>query len=329
MRKIIYLLLLGFLTVNIYCQKIEYRTTSNLNLRKQNNINSEIIEVLKKGDIVRVLENKDGWASVLVHGNKGFVSNAYLEKRVVLNNKIQPSIVFSFIIITIISIIFLVNLKKRKRYKVHGNVKKSSNKSSLGCSGKFLLFILLFSLSVFILSEVIDIILISIYDNYISLNETIIVVVILICINIIELRFSFILKKVLKKSYNMFSYDIDVIIEKNRYVISPSDYHRGNKIDRNYLKKYKLRLLSLYNNKCARCNSDKNGIDIDHCFIPKNRGGSFIISTKEGMKINNAVPLCESCNRSKGVKDYRVFFSKEEIERITEKNKEMTRIINS
>jgi 5-methylcytosine-specific restriction endonuclease McrA len=82
--------------------------------------------------------------------------------------------------------------------------------------------------------------------------------------------------------------------------VEEEDYERNNEVDRNFVKKYKLRLLGHFGNKCACCGRDDNGVDVDHYFIPKAKGGNFILKLSDGRQILNAVPMCESCNRSKG-----------------------------
>ena len=117
--------------------------------------------------------------------------------------------------------------------------------------------------------------------------------------------------------------------DRHDYVIKKEDYKRSNPIDRNYYKKYKLSLLSLYGNKCAKCGSVNNGIHLDHFVISKNEGGNFILQHKDGFLVNNSIPLCQSCNSSKGDRYYRDFFSDDEVLELFTKNKEMTLLVNS
>lgn len=117
--------------------------------------------------------------------------------------------------------------------------------------------------------------------------------------------------------------------DRHDYVIKKDGYKRGNPIDRNYYKKYKLSLLSLYGNKCAKCGSVNNGIHLDHFVISKNEGGNFILQHKDGFLVNNSIPLCQSCNSSKGDRYYRDFFSDDEVLELFTKNKEMTLLVNS
>jgi hypothetical protein len=58
-----------------------------------------------------------------------------------------------------------------------------------------------------------------------------------------------------------------------------------------------LRLLELFENKCANCEAQGDGVDLDHFFFPRSRRGCFIMRQKDGWPVNNAVPLCWRCNR--------------------------------
>lgn len=122
----------------------------------------------------------------------------------------------------------------------------------------------------------------------------------------------------------------EVYVSNNReeYVIKKEDYKRGNNRENEYRKKYLLPLLSLYNNKCAKCGKMDNGFDLDHFFLSKNEGGNFSLLHKDGYLVNNAIPLCQSCNRSKGDRPYNHFFDKEEVITLFTKNKEMTLLLN-
>lgn len=113
------------------------------------------------------------------------------------------------------------------------------------------------------------------------------------------------------------------------YVISTNDFKRNNETDAKYRKQYFLLLLDVFNNKCANCDDNANGIDVDHFFICKKQGGNFILNHKDGSFINNAIPLCKTCNRSKSDKDYIVFFTSAKIFEILDKNKIMTDRLNS
>jgi len=112
------------------------------------------------------------------------------------------------------------------------------------------------------------------------------------------------------------------------YIIKDSDFKRENRIDRNYRKKYKLTLLNTYDNKCANCERSDNGFDLDHFFIPKSSGGNFILKRQDGTLINNAIPLCETCNRSKSNQYHRNFFSERKLKSIIKNNYKLSMLLN-
>lgn len=132
----------------------------------------------------------------------------------------------------------------------------------------------------------------------------------------------------LKEEYHKKLSEVFVSTNREDYIIEKEDYKKGNKRENKYKKKYVLTLLSLYQNQCARCGRSDNGFDLDHFFLSKNEGGSFALRHKDGYLVNNAIPLCQSCNRSKGDRSYRTFFNDEEILTLFTKNREMTLLLN-
>jgi 5-methylcytosine-specific restriction endonuclease McrA len=112
------------------------------------------------------------------------------------------------------------------------------------------------------------------------------------------------------------------------YVIRESDYRRGGPRESLYRKLFLLTLLSTYDNACAKCGTRSNGLDIDHFFITKNEGGCFIMLHVDGYLVNNAIPLCQTCNRSKQDRSIDLIFKTEELVRIFALNATMTRLLN-
>ena len=115
--------------------------------------------------------------------------------------------------------------------------------------------------------------------------------------------------------------------DRNDYIISKEDYKRGNPVDNDYRKTWFLTLLKIYDNKCANCGDSSNGCDLDHFVFAKNEGGNFIMKHRDCYFVNNAIPLCQNCNRSKGDQDYNNFFSEEKLLELFTKNAEMTKLI--
>lgn len=123
-------------------------------------------------------------------------------------------------------------------------------------------------------------------------------------------------------------WDTAISDSRHDYIIEENDYRRGNKKEHAYRKYFNLSLLKIFDNSCAKCKRSDNGIEIDHFFLSKNEGGCFILRHKNGHIINNAIPLCISCNRSKSDKHYKIFFTNDELKVVLEKNLRATKAIN-
>ena len=122
---------------------------------------------------------------------------------------------------------------------------------------------------------------------------------------------------------------VEVESGRHSYIIEENDYKRGNAKENAYRKSFKLKLLEVFGNCCAKCGAQDNGIDIDHFFFSKNAGGCFLMRNKDGFLVNNAIPLCRTCNRSKSDQDYKSFFSPTELLKIFTINLVMTEYINN
>lgn len=110
------------------------------------------------------------------------------------------------------------------------------------------------------------------------------------------------------------------------YIIEESDRERDNDYDPKYKQKYRAVLFHLYDNLCPLC--QKNQCEhLDHFFIPKCKGGNFIMVTNEGNFVNNAVPLCSKCNLKKGSNSYKKYFSPEQLKDISKRNAIMTAVL--
>lgn len=119
-------------------------------------------------------------------------------------------------------------------------------------------------------------------------------------------------------------------ISENRsdFFIHREDYKRGSDKERDYIRLHRNYLFRIYDNRCAKCGNDSNGLEIDHFFFSKNEGGCFEMHHREGYRVNNAIPLCESCNRSKSDRSYRSFFSSYELLRVLKFNAKMNERLN-
>ena len=116
-------------------------------------------------------------------------------------------------------------------------------------------------------------------------------------------------------------------LNREDFVVSDEDYKRTSEVDINYHKEFKNYLFVLYGNRCVKCSNMKN-LEVDHLYIPKVKGGNFIMIYRDGYKINNAVPLCRKCNAIKYDKSYKEFFNKKTLAIISHKNTIMNDFIN-
>jgi 5-methylcytosine-specific restriction endonuclease McrA len=122
--------------------------------------------------------------------------------------------------------------------------------------------------------------------------------------------------------------EIKISDDRGDYIIRREDYKRGSDKERDYIRLHRNFLYRTYDNRCAKCGNDSNGLDIDHFFFSKNEGGCFEMLHREGFKVNNAIPLCESCNRSKSDRHFKSFFSNGELVRVIECNIKMNERLN-
>ncbi|MDB5037356.1 MAG: endonuclease, partial [Bacteriovoracaceae bacterium] len=116
--------------------------------------------------------------------------------------------------------------------------------------------------------------------------------------------------------------------ERSDYIVHRDDYKRGTEKEREYIRLHRNFLFRTYDNRCGKCANDSNGLDIDHFFFSKNEGGCFQMRHRSGFYVNNAIPLCESCNRSKSDRHYRAFFSPHDLLRVMELNAKLNDRLN-
>lgn len=69
-----------FFSSFIYSENNLAITTSNLNIRSQNNANSAIISVINKGDTVEIINQLVSWTEIKHKEKTGFVSSKYLNE---------------------------------------------------------------------------------------------------------------------------------------------------------------------------------------------------------------------------------------------------------
>ena len=85
--------------------------------------------------------------------------------------------------------------------------------------------------------------------------------------------------------------------------------------------------MRVYDCRCALCNEDRDGIELDHFWVPKSHGGCYTMRPSNSTKlINNAVPLCNACNRAK--QDNIMPLKDHQIAGIAAANRKMSAILN-
>ena len=103
------------------------------------------------------------------------------------------------------------------------------------------------------------------------------------------------LEKYASKNNIEFSYSLDL----KDYDISEHDFSRTNDLEAYFHKKWKFKILKIFNNECfiSKRNTE---LEMDHFLIPKSKGGNFILKHKEGYFLFNVIPLYKLINIEKG-----------------------------
>lgn len=97
---------------------------------------------------------------------------------------------------------------------------------------------------------------------------------------------------------------------RKKYKIIKGDKERQNAIDRQFRDDWFLTIVKECGNTCLNCGDDRNGVHLDHVFIPKSRGGNFAMWHRGGFWVCNAVLLCKTCNVVKRDKPFWEFFDR-------------------
>jgi len=101
------------------------------------------------------------------------------------------------------------------------------------------------------------------------------------------------------------------------YATTSLSYKRYTAKESHFKRAYMLRLLRAFDCRCAACGAEDNGLELDHFFVPKAKGGTFVltyaISNTDRL---NAMPLCITCNRDKKDHPASVWLSREQIDSI-------------
>ena len=87
-----------------------------------------------------------------------------------------------------------------------------------------------------------------------------------------------------------------LIIDPEAYHIVGPDYRRDSRIDTYYRASFSQTLSRAFDGHCCKCGEGMSQLEFDHFWLPKYQGGNFLMRSKTGLYVNNAIPLCRSCN---------------------------------
>jgi 5-methylcytosine-specific restriction endonuclease McrA len=104
------------------------------------------------------------------------------------------------------------------------------------------------------------------------------------------------------------------------YLVVGPDFGRGSGVDRFCQKHFRKSLVQAFSGMCASCGEGMSQLEFDHFWHPKSKGGNFAMRRKTTNGIvyaNNCIPLCGSCNGSKGARSASEFFGQERYSELT------------
>lgn len=125
----------------------------------------------------------------------------------------------------------------------------------------------------------------------------------------------------------------DISTDHQEYMIYGPDFSRSSRMDE-YVRNHLWGSIKfLHGGKCAHCHRPEHyvegSLELDHFWQPKSKGGNFIMRHLDGVFVCNIIPLCRSCNASKGAKSLKEFFSLPEIGRLMAISVKITNHINN
>ena len=102
---------------------------------------------------------------------------------------------------------------------------------------------------------------------------------------------------------------LGIVLDLSEYIIVGPDHSRDSKIDRFYMNNFRNHLADAFDGRCCNCGEGMSQLEFDHFWCPKNQGGCFAMRHKKSrLYANNCVPLCRTCNASKGKRKPEDFF---------------------
>lgn len=111
------------------------------------------------------------------------------------------------------------------------------------------------------------------------------------------------------------------------YTVGP-DYSRDSRLDCYYRAHFSYTLSRAFDGHCCKCGEGMAQLEFDHFWHPKASGGNFLMRSKTGVYVNNCIPLCRSCNSSKGSRSPTEFFSEAEFMNVIERSQSINHYIN-
>lgn len=120
----------------------------------------------------------------------------------------------------------------------------------------------------------------------------------------------------------------DFDLSPEAYIIAGQDYSRDSRLDRFFKNHMKYALIQHFNGCCVSC-SAVDDLELDHFWHPKSKGGNFAMRSQKRLYVNNCIPLCRSCNASKGAKEAFVFFDGEQLKQLLEQSQKFNGFLNS
>jgi 5-methylcytosine-specific restriction endonuclease McrA len=117
-------------------------------------------------------------------------------------------------------------------------------------------------------------------------------------------------------------------VNPDGFVIVNNDFVRESRLDRHYRANFSYTLSRAFSGHCCKCGEGMGQLEFDHFWLPKSKGGNFLMRSVDGLYVNNCIPLCRSCNASKGARDYRDFFDEDELIDIVQTSQSINKHIN-
>lgn len=132
-----------------------------------------------------------------------------------------------------------------------------------------------------------------------------------------------------KEEFFLCANDSELDVNAENYFIAGADHSRQSRLDENYRRHFAFVLIGKFENKCGKCQIGGIQLELDHFWMPKSSGGNFVMRSRAGLYTNNCIPLCRSCNASKGNRALLQFFSIDELKAVVPMSQSMNSYINT